>query len=456
MPVITAHFYRDIPAWYKLRQGGISRCVGDTEMRWNRVLLFGLTSVLTLWTACGGERVRPKSSKNVLRISRAGFEAYDRWLKRQISTYEETHPGEKVSYEPVPGQEYLIKIQTAIAAGNEPDVYTIAGQWVPKFARENLLDVPPEEIQQIIREEYVSAAVDYCSYEGVVYGFPYEGGSRVVLYNKELVEEAGITRDPESWEELALFAQRCTKFDKYGRMIQQGIAIMGPGLHDDFMCQVAAFIWMNGGGFMNEDETEFLLEDPRTVEALQYFVDLIYKYKCTSLNFISKPEAFATGRAAYYIGGPWDVSNLKVLAPDMELGACLIPPKEKGGPIYVDNSPWVWVVSNSSTHKAQGYEFIQHIQTKEAQLHFATEYGITPYRRDALQDPFFTDNPIQAVFAESNKYIRMRPRIWFFEISRMLGLQFEMALLKMKTPMEAMRDGIRDIKRQMRIRQESR
>ncbi len=425
-------------------------------MRWNGLFLIGVLAGLVLGAGCAGEHEGARTPEDVLRISRAGFEPYDRWLAKEIAAYEESHPGTEVSYEPVPGQEYLIKIQTAVAAGNEPDVYTLAGQWIPKFARENLIDVPPPEIQEHIREQYVSAAVDYCSYEDVVYGFPYEGGSRVVLYNKELVEEAGIDRDPESWEELALFAKKCTKFDDYGRMIQQGIAIMGPGLHDDFMCQVAAFIWMNGGGFMNEDETEFMLEDPRSVEALQFFVDLIHKYECTSLNFMTKPEAFATGRAAYHIGGPWDISNLKVLAPDMELGAFLIPPKEKGGPVYVDNSPWVWVVSNNSTRKAQGYDFIQHIQTKEAQMHFAIEYGITPYRYDALQDPFFKNDPVQAVFAKSNKYIHMRPRIWWYEICRMLGLQFEMALLKMKTPLEAMQDGIRDIKRQMRIRKESR
>ena len=425
-------------------------------MKHRDILLAAFLSGLFSLIGCGQRTASSTVSSTGLRVSRAGEEGIDRWVKAQIASFEETHPGTEISYEPVPGEEYYIKIQTAIAAGNEPDIYTLAGQWVPKFAREGLLDIPPDEIQDKIRCEYVPSSVHYCSYKGTVYGFPYEGGSRVMLYNKKLVAEARIDKEPETWEELALAAQRCTKFDRFGRMTQQGWALFGPGLQGDFICQIAAFIWANGGEFTNEDETEFLLEDPRCVEALQFFVDLIYRYKCSSMNFLSKPEAFATGRAAYQIGGPWDMSNLRILAPDMEIGAFLIPPKEKGGRRSVDNSPWVWVVSRNSTRKNEAYAFLQHVQRKDAQLDFTKQFGLTPYRLDALEDPYFKTDPVQSVFAESNQYIKMRPRIWWFEIERMLGIQLEMALLDMKTPLEAMRDGVRDIKRQMRIREESR
>ncbi|MFH1737552.1 MAG: sugar ABC transporter substrate-binding protein [bacterium] len=416
--------------------------------------LFVISGLIFL-AACGHKSGPTDGSSKSLRITRGGYEPFDRLLLAQIADYEQIHPDKSISYEPVPGEEYYIKLQTAIAAGNEPDICYIAGQWVPKFAREQLVDIPPDAIQESIRCEYVSTAVEYCSYDGIVYGFPYEGGSRVVLYNKKLVAQAGIEKEPETWEELALAAQRCTKFDRFGRMTQEGWAIYGPGLQADFVCAIAAFIWSNGGEFMNEEETEFLLDDPRCVEALQFFVDLIYKYKCSSMGFLSKPEAFAAGRAAYQIGGPWDVCQLKTIAPDIEIGAFLIPPKEKGGPRCVDNAPWIWAVSANSTHKAEAWKFIQYIQSTSAQLGLAKKLGVTPFGLEALKDPLFTTDPVQVVFAESNRYIRMRPRKWFFEIARMLGNQLEMALLGMKSPAQAMRDATNDIQRQMRIRQES-
>jgi len=392
---------------------------------------------------------KDESGRTVVRITRPGYVQIDEWIREKIKQYESAHPNIRISYEPVPGEEYLIKLRTMLSVGTAPDAYTIAGQWVPDFADQKLMAVPPKHIQEKLKKDYIKGAVDYCSYHGVVYGYPYEGGSRVVLYNKDIFRREGITTLPRDWAEFTSVAVACTKFDKYGRMTQEGFGLYGPGYGPDAVCAFAALVWSNGGRFMDEDTGEMYFTDPPFVEALRFLVDLHLKYKASSMQFISPREGFTVGRIAMLIGGPWLVQDFREKVTDLNFGAFLIPPPRKGMEPVVDNSPWVWVVNPKSGGRPEVWDFLEFLQSTENQVDFARTRGTTPYSIEALKDPLFKEDPIHKVFAESVRYLRMRPRRYWFQIERLLGAHIELALLGVETPEAAVRRAEEDIRRQI-------
>ena len=75
------------------------------------------------------------------------------------------------------------------------------------------------------------------------------------------------------------------------------------------------FIYSNGGAYLNEDMTEFGLNDPKAAEVIQNFADLINVYHVapTAIQSNSMPAAataLASRQAAMYIDGSWNHLDL--------------------------------------------------------------------------------------------------------------------------------------------------
>ena len=57
--------------------------------------------------------------------------------------------------------------------------------------------------------------MEYCSHDGKLMGIPFVALNSVMFYNKDMFEEAGVTKVPETWEELREAAKKLTQ-DKDG------------------------------------------------------------------------------------------------------------------------------------------------------------------------------------------------------------------------------------------------
>ncbi|MEI3211425.1 MAG: extracellular solute-binding protein [Lachnospiraceae bacterium] len=52
-----------------------------------------------------------------------------------------------------------------------------------------------------IKQDYTEAAFDRVSRDGVIYGIPLDGDLVALYYNKEILEQNGVT-PPTTWDEL--------------------------------------------------------------------------------------------------------------------------------------------------------------------------------------------------------------------------------------------------------------
>ncbi len=110
----------------------------------------------------------------------------------------EEHPNIKIELAPIPAGEYDAKILTSASAGTIADVLFTSDVWTLHSRLVKLGVIAPVDDQleahNISKEEWIPAAVDTLTHEGVMYGLPKASnpGEAFVWLNNSLFEEAGI------------------------------------------------------------------------------------------------------------------------------------------------------------------------------------------------------------------------------------------------------------------------
>ena len=75
-----------------------------------------------------------------------------------------------------------------------------------------------------VQDNYVASTVDAASIQGQLWGIPTEVSNYLLIYNKQLLQEAGYDAPPTTWAELEEVAQAATKTDAQGQITQAGYA----------------------------------------------------------------------------------------------------------------------------------------------------------------------------------------------------------------------------------------
>jgi multiple sugar transport system substrate-binding protein len=124
------------------------------------------------------------------------------FLDQLQSEFEAKYPNVTLNITAYPEDNYGVKLDTAIAAGKEPDLVLVFGQ---EQMRAGLL-LPIDDVVEknnIDLSQYVPAIVQpgdefSCNYEGKLYCLGSYAGSVQMLYNKDMFDAAGIPY-PAAW-----------------------------------------------------------------------------------------------------------------------------------------------------------------------------------------------------------------------------------------------------------------
>lgn len=108
---------------------------------------------------------------------------------------------------------------------------------------------------------------------GKTYGVPFQRSTIVMYYNKDLFREAGLDpeKPPTSWEELATMGAALTKKNANGNVDQWGAMIPSTGYP---YWMFGALTKQQGQVLMNQEGTEVYFNNPKVIDALNYWNDL--------------------------------------------------------------------------------------------------------------------------------------------------------------------------------------
>ena len=405
-------------------------------------LLFGLSLILAL-----GVSVVSAQEPVTLRIlTHWGEESF---LTGQEALYGacEASTGVNIELETVAFNDLLTKIIANQTAGTNTDIIHAYNLWLPDFARSGLLAAPPQEIIDAITANTSEGVISGITSGGQVWGWPTEVNTYLLIYNKRLLEEAGYSEPPATWDELKEIAAAISATDDTGAVTQIGYGII-TGWDSGVVHPWATLLQSNGGQYLSDDMTATAYNSPQGLETLQLYADLVANGG-TDVSMAAQAE-FANGRVGMIIMANWWRSGLQA-APgvdyETEVGVAPVPVGPSGSESSTMSYNWLWSVTSSSPNQEKAWEFIQCMNSPAAEgegspmgEYLVNVLGAIPSMNwdqaayaDELGDHFL------APFVESVSYARPEPVVaGGQEVKTKLQAEIEAVLQGMNDPATAL------------------
>lgn len=160
-------------------------------------------------TACDNRG--PRSDQTVIKMMGWGDIYETRIFETMIDMFEDEHPEYYVEYNPIGGNDYMLKFMQAVQNRREmPDVFYMADYNFVRYMTDTDVfeDLTPyiESSPNLGKDDLYEESVYAYSYNketktfgdtenGGLYGLPKDLGPTVFIYNKDMAEDAGITVD---------------------------------------------------------------------------------------------------------------------------------------------------------------------------------------------------------------------------------------------------------------------
>jgi multiple sugar transport system substrate-binding protein len=325
------------------------------------------------------------------------------------------------------------KLVAATAAGTPPTLGLFKTTWVPAFygALMPLDGVIPAEILNDIFPVFRADS----TFEGRLLTVPFARSTNVLFYNTSLVPEP-----PATWEEMLTVAKE-VRLDRDGDGV---IDRFGKGIRPG--AEQFTFLFLQAGGrWFNEEETEFLIDGPEGIQAMEYLRDL-RDASLFQTGFFSGP--FGEGAVAMYWGStagvPFVASAAEAHGTQWNIAKLPAGPLGISHSILMSASAGIFELGTTEEQRTAAVRFLLYLLSPEEHLYWVTGTGYLPYRQSLLELPewqaFVKANPIWAGIAEQVPLSYGYPHHpeWS-AILRVLGEATESVLLGVMTPEEAVR-----------------
>ena len=161
---------------------------------------------------------------------------------------------------------------------------------------------------------------------GKVWGIPFQRSTIVMYYNKDAFKKAGLdpNKPPKNWDEMLSMGKKLTNDKQWGVMI--------PSTGYPYW-MFGALAKQNGEVLMNGEGTKTYFNNPKVVEALQYWKDLSSKYKIMpegTIEWGTLRKNFLSGNTAMMWHSTGNLTAVKKNAK-FDFGVAMLPAKEMRG-----------------------------------------------------------------------------------------------------------------------------
>lgn len=339
-------------------------------------------------------------------------------IENEVKLFEEKYPDIDVKVENVgQGLPHYQKLRSAIEAGEgAPDVAQIEYQYIPSFVlKESLLDLTPYGADDL-SDDYVDWAWNQVSPDKAVWAIPQDVGPMGNLYREDILNKAGITEPPATWDDYATAAQ--TVKDSTGSYISNlGATQAG---------QMIGFFWQAGVkpfGYDGKETVTIDVNSDGAKKVASYWTDLIQKdLISTDVDFQDQwYQGLASGKYAGWLTAAWGPIFLQGTAKDTSglWRAAPLPQWEAGTEVSGNWGGSSDAVLESSKNPIAAYELAKFINNdEESAMKLATEQFLFPPQVSVLEDPAFKDQ-------ESEFYGGQKVNQLFADISETVDTDFQ-------------------------------
>jgi multiple sugar transport system substrate-binding protein len=338
-------------------------------------------------TACGGTQAG--SGRVTLEVvatqygGRSGTSTQRYWDKL-VGDFRFGHPGIAVKVSVYDAATVDRQVADMVRAGNAPDLAQTPGTYA-RYAAKGKLYSAGEVLSTSTQAAVVSSLADAGSVDGEQYGLPFAASTRVLFYNKDLFEKAGLTDPPHTWKELRADA---VALRDAGVQTPYALPLGSQG------AEAETFDWMlSGGGGYTDDSDQYALDSAQNVRTLTWLRDRLVGAGLTNpdpdtTDRENAYEAFLRGDVGMLNGLPTLME--RALENGIHFGTAPIPGRD--GPLKGSVGVTDWMMAfRHDGHQAAVRTFLDFVYNDKNVLGFATKYDMLPVTTPATQQ--LSDDP---------------------------------------------------------------
>ena len=305
---------------------------------------------------------------------------FTNYFNELIATFESQNPGIKVRWVDVPWSAMESKILTADSAKTAPEVVNLNPDFASQLASRNAWLDLDAKVPQGVRQEYLPNIWNASTLNGKSFGLPWYLSSSVTIYNKDLLKQAGISKPPATYAELAQMAQQIK--DKTGKY-----AFFITLVPEDSAQVLESFVQM--GVQLVDAQGKAAFNTPAGKAAFQYWVDL-YKKGLLPREVLTQGhqhaiELYQAGETAMLASGAEFIETIAKNAPGIAKASAVAP--QITGETGKKNVAVMNLVIPRNTDKPdEALKFGLFVTNTQNQLAFAKAANVLPSTAKAVED----------------------------------------------------------------------
>ncbi len=354
--------------------------------------------------------------------------------------FEKDNPNIKINIETFGWDTYGTQLQTRIGGGDAPDCFELGLDAFPSYVDQSAV-LPLDDFTSATSTDLsvlTERSVQAFSLDGVKYGMPYSYSTVVLIYNKDLFDQAGVSYPTADWTwadaDAAALKIKALGDDYYG--------LIQPISTYEFFKVVKQY----NGGLLNDDNTAFTVNRAENVQALQRLVDNVQVSNiCPSTEqrgSLDEWGVFKLGKTGMIVTGIWAFPSFTTDCA-FNWDIAVEPGAASKATHYFANG---LAVSADSKNAEAAYKWIEFLATSEqvAQLRIQLGWELPCATYQTAMDQYAKLTPPAnrvAVF-DSLDYVVPVPQIaQFSQMADILGAELEAAANGTKTPQQALDDA---------------
>ena len=360
------------------------------------------------------------------------FKTDDNPLQASTDAFMEEYPHVKVNIEYVSANDIKEKFTTSALSGAGPDIVALdSAGYAVDAAASNLL-CPLDEDLTPIADEFYEAQINSGMYNGSYYAVPWYMNNMAMYYNQDILDAAGVTELPETWEE---FTQALEKIKAAG---YDGITM------PYYFCSyfMYAYFYQNENTVIDTsgDKPVSVLATESGQEAWDYLCDFVTEYQAypeaikDALSCDQTYAPFLQGTCAFLFSGDW--ANWSLSGSDINYGIAKLPAGKQAATVM---GGYTLSINRNTKNYDAAWAYISWLTSAEQSQDVLTGYGRVSARKDADTTQVLKDNPHLEVFIEQNEVSMARPSVInISEFDTMFSDAYKEVILGTKTPDDAL------------------
>jgi multiple sugar transport system substrate-binding protein len=288
------------------------------------------------------------------------------------------------------------KLTTEFQAGGG-DIDVIAGDviWAIQFAAQGYIQDLSDDFPKSEQQKFLPAPISAMTYEGAIYGIPWFTDAGMLYYRKDLLEQAGFSDPPETWDELKEMALKTTQ----DTGTKNGFVFQGSN-YEGGVCNGCEYIWTHGGEVLSEVTSgKVVIDSPEALAGLETYASMVADgvapQAVANYDETTSEPVFGGGDAVFLRDWPGFYGLLGIPAKDggypnlkpEQVGVAPIPVAEPGMQSYSTLGGWNQFVNAATDLQEEALTFAQFMTATPQEKQLATDGGQRPTLKALYEDP---------------------------------------------------------------------